>query len=449
MSEYRDEELGAALATLEVPPHRPGFWDELEQRLMPERVERHRERQWDGLATDTSQIRRGSVAGSGGGRWLLAAAAVLLVVAATAGALALRRDGDGGQQVATVAEVADALSNRLATLRTLHGTVELTNFSDTGEPIEEDPVEFWRSSDGSYRLEYADGEVAAYDFRSGTMMTSMLTETRTPLGPPDGGAFGSHLLEQDVTTALQAARHNPAATVDEQELDGRPVWAVEIPLTPDLLGDGSPDRMELVIDRELRVPLRVTRFSGDRRVAELSFRDLAVDEPLPPDVFRVEQPGEVDPIDFGFERATTPDEAGAAVGYPAPVPATVPGGFRLVGVSWAGEAQPTGAEAANPPSVDVITLLYTRGFEWFTVSTRRAVAGGSETVWDDPIAGEGQVQAYETVVLADGRFDGVEAPVSLTQPFPPHLWALGEDLVLTVAGNLTADELVEVAESIP
>ncbi len=95
----------------------------------------------------------------------------------------------------------------------------------------------------------------------------------------------------------------------------------------------------------------------------------------------------------------------------------------------------------------MVTLLYTRGFEWFTVSTRREdVAGDPESVWSDPIAGEGTLQQYEPVVLEAGRFAATDAQRSLTAPFVPHLWGIGDGLVFTVAGNLSATDLVAVAE---
>jgi hypothetical protein len=74
---------------------------------------------------------------------------------------------------------------------------------------------------------------------------------------------------------------------------------------------------------------------------------------------------------------------------------------------------------------------------------------GYSQEWADPLAtGEGIVDRPEQVVLSRGALSGVEANVLVVPRNIPHLWALTDDLVVTVAGDLSREELIRVAESL-
>ncbi len=111
------------------------------------------------------------------------------------------------------------------------------------------------------------------------------------------------------------------------------MYVVDLPVSPDLLGEGSPDRMEVVIDRRLRVPVDVTRFAGDRVVHRARFTDLRTGDVPPDGTFTAPVGAGAALVDDGFVRLVTPADAAAAAGYPAPVPAdgAVPDGFVLAG----------------------------------------------------------------------------------------------------------------------
>jgi len=148
--------------------------------------------------------------------------------------------------------------------------------------------------------------------------------------------------------------------------------------------------------------------------------------------------------DDGFRRVALGDVAGA-VGYAPLVPTRVPNGFRLAAVAVAAEAAPTGAGAGNPPSRNVVSLAYRRGLDRIVVTTRRAGDGR----WTDPLAsGEGFVDHPEPVALDAGALAGAVGHVVLSPHGVPHLWALDDGLVITVAGDLSRGELVAVAGSL-
>ena len=52
------------------------------------------------------------------------------------------------------------------------------------------------------------------------------------------------------------------------------------------------------------------------------------------------------------------------------------------------------------------------------------------------------------VELGRGVLSGVEANVLVVPRNIPHLWAQTDDLVVTVGGDLSREELVRVAESL-
>jgi hypothetical protein len=144
------------------------------------------------------------------------------------------------------------------------------------------------------------------------------------------------------------------------------------------------------------------------------------------------------------------------VGYSPLVPAHVPEGYELAEVAVAGEAFPTGAEAGNPVSRNVVSLAYRRGLDRFIVTTRlsHVPAPGEpelspEELWSDPLAtGEGFRDEPERIQLSHGSLEGIEAELLIVPRNTPHIWALTDKLVVTVAGDLTRAELLAVAESL-
>jgi len=52
------------------------------------------------------------------------------------------------------------------------------------------------------------------------------------------------------------------------------------------------------------------------------------------------------------------------------------------------------------------------------------------------------------VSLGRGALSGVEANLLVVPRNTPHIWALADELVVTVSGDLSRDELVRVAESL-
>jgi hypothetical protein len=93
----------------------------------------------------------------------------------------------------------------------------------------------------------------------------------------------------------------------------------------------------------------------------------------------------------------------------------------------------------------VISLSYRRGFDQLVVTTRRA--GGDPSRWSDPLD-LGLEEGGEPLELTSGALAGSRGELVLGPRELPHLWTVGEGRLLTVAGPLSRDELLRVAESL-
>jgi hypothetical protein len=434
---YRDLELGAALRRLDVPDHAPSFFAELECRLRRE--------------TPRAPRRRARL------RWGLRLAAAAAVVAAGVAVFGLpvveRTPSIAGPQVASAAVVKERVRASLGSLRSLSGVI-VADGAQRGEPRR------WRfalDAAGDFRLDGpSPGEWIAYDAGSGVARSAQRSASlggdtlfyaeRTGIAPgaPDQGP-PTWLLPDELGAYVRALLAAGDARVHEIAYEGRPAWRVDVATLPSAVVPAlSGDRLEVTVDRRTGIPVHVVESKRGAVLHELRIERLSVDGALP-DFQPSFPPGaEVMQSDDGFRRVALGDVA-LAVGDAPLVPARVPDGFRLAEVAVAAEAAPTGAGRANPPSRNVVSLAYRRGLDRVVVTTRQAGDGR----WTDPFASDaGFVDHAEPVAIDAGALAGAVGQVVLTPHGVPHVWALDDGLVVTVAGDLSRAELVAVAGSL-
>ncbi len=119
---------------------------------------------------------------------------------------------------------------------------------------------------------------------------------------------------------------------------------------------------------------------------------------------------------------------------------------RSPSTAWSAPRRAAGSPS-NPPARDVVILEYADAYNTLVVRTRRATTG--ESSWSDPLAtGRGFVDEHETARIEGNALDGVTAHVLVVPRNVPHLWATADDLVITVAGGVSSDELLRVAGSL-
>jgi hypothetical protein len=434
----RDEWLGELLRELELPEHRPQFHGELRRRI---REERHA-RRWRSTT-----------------RWSLRLAAVAAAAAVAIAALGLPGGADApqlsGPQAAGAAVVKARVRAALGTLHSLSGILVATGSreQDGGR---------WRfalDAEGDLRLQGPrSGDLETYDASSGVVRSvqhsaslggdTLFYAERSGVapGPPDQGP-PTWVLPEQYGAFVNAALADAPSSVGETTYEGRPAWRLDVHTTPNaIVPELSGDHLSITVDRASGLPVRVVESKQGSVLRELRVERLTVDPALPASAFQLAFPAgaEVARSDDGFRR-TSLDQVAAAVGYRPLVPSWLPDGYRLAEVAVARDAAPTGKEGGNPPSRMVVSLSYRRGTDQFLVTTRLRGDGS----WSDPLAGpEGYIDTPTRTRLAAGALAGAEASVVISAHTSPHLWALGDELVVTVGGDLSRTELTRVADSL-
>jgi hypothetical protein len=272
----------------------------------------------------------------------------------------------------------------------------------------------------------------------------------------------------------------------------------------DPLGYGSPGadyRLTISVDQETGLPVRVQSWADDYLVAESRLTNVRVDEPLPDGTFtpglpaaaavgssddgrlelRMELDGatQVVPLAFdaqtlapddvrvslpdapgirqddGFRRVQV-DEVSAASGRATIVPGWMPDGFQL-GIVAAKEKQAADADAdtleRSLAGTRIVMMRYDAGFQAITISTRRLdprVTSERSSRSTDPFIGDqwpGWPDARTAVRVTGGEFAGAKGNVVIAPLTIPHLWAVKDGMLLTVAGDATAEDLVAIANS--
>jgi len=203
------------------------------------------------------------------------------------------------------------------------------------------------------------------------------------------------------------------------------------------------------VDARTWLPVRFEEVDAGTLVAELRVRDVRVDARLPGNAFALRPPKGLDISrrDGGFRRVTLAAASTVATATPLLAPSFVPSGYRLAYVAVAARAL-----TANHlvRARDVFELQYTHGFDALTVSTRR-IADPYYSATEDPVDSD---QTWSRLVrveapITSGAFAGVTASIVLaTTSSTPHLWAVKDGVLLTIAGGANARELLDMADKL-
>jgi hypothetical protein len=219
---------------------------------------------------------------------------------------------------------------------------------------------------------------------------------------------------------------------------------------------------EVVVDQETGLPVRVTQWDdGTRTVLELD--DLRLDAALPDDAFAPAIPKDVkvhavDASDSGL-RFTSLEEARDLVKIPVPAPDPAPDGFQPgVVIVRGGLAPGDDVDPADPYWVEQpywVTQEWHRGLDKFRIDVT-AMPGSNDEIDDAIRAGFAGAPASRFTTLRGGFFDGKTAVTALG-PSPeyqsmgdsgPGLAVAADGIMLTISGDLTRQEMLDVAESL-
>jgi hypothetical protein len=430
----RDERLGAALRRLPVPDHAPGFWDDLAGRLAGDDP---------GPVVRLDEERRAR-------RRRLVPVGAAAVVAALLGAGLMLGDGDdSGRQV--VADRPAGPEGAGTAMITVSYTARYASEPDAGGTFE-----LTVADDGSFRWTDRDGLVdVAYDAAAGRVVEQGLAGDRgktfvaTDL-PPDGPDLGVRVADPlgplaDFVVSLARAG-DPRVTEATHAATGRGVWRYDGPVAEDRLSGGdSPNHALAEVDRETGVLLTLRSDRDGRPYQELAATRVETAGTVDRSRFSIDvDPSTTDSNSAGF-KPVSPEEASAAVPYPVLVPEEVPAGFRLDAVAVNREVPSiTGAEGMNPPVTDVVVMRWRKGFLSFALTLR---PGGGQA-WDDPFGAEGKVFRRIPVRAELPGLSPLAGTLVVDGGAPPHLWGITSDIVVTADGDLSAEELRRLAESL-
>jgi len=465
MDEIRDRELGEKLQLLDEPDHGPDYWDQMRLQVAAAAAERQ----------PRAGLGRRLRAALGTPRLRIAiAAAALAAVAAAAVLFGLPRIP--GPETVTAAQVLKRALSAWSSGRTWQADavtkVAHWNMSAGTHHYDVTRYHLVRSADGSYRVtqlgqtqhggsglttseRVTDEQIynaSTGVYRRYTPGRGLVVVKDYPLGPPD--RWASPLTGVDFGATGRALQAAGAFKLEETVIDGRPAWTSTCSQIAVALPSGSTDdegwpSYKVTTDKQTWLPVRIQLMEQGVLRAEVRYLNVRVNEPLPKDAFTLRSMQGLSSrhLDRGFRRVTL-DQARALAAVTPLVPGFVPSGYDLAHVAVARRAL-----TANHlvRARHVFALQYTHGFDALTVSTREVVSAYFSAD-DDPVDTYGSAFADLTRTearITSGAFAGVPAHIALaTQSSAPHLWAVKDGILLTIAGGATAEELLAVANSL-
>lgn len=300
---------------------------------------------------------------------------------------------------------------------------------------------------------YPSAEVA-FDARRGVLRTyspdrGLIERAGYPLGPPD--RWADPIALADFGATARALDASGATRVRTAVFEGRPAWIitcslVSVPSQPRISAEWPI--YEITIDQATALPVCFREIRDGQMRAEVRYGSLRVDVPLPEGAFELKAPGGTSArrIRGGFRLASVAAIA-KLPGYTGLVPKMAPPGFSLAQAAVAKHGVTANRlhEGRN-----IVALRYARGFDTLTVTTRR-VADAYFAAFYDPFELDQQWarEVARTVRIRAGAFARTTARVVVAPGTTvPHLWAVKDGVLLTIAGSASAEELVAIAASL-
>jgi hypothetical protein len=484
----RDTGVGDLLRSMATPDHAPGYWESLDAQLETEAAASEAQQagatQPDGAAepADRASRRREPRRARRWWRPALAAAAVAATVVAVV-TLGLPGARTAQPEPATAAEVTARVVAAMGDLRTVQGVLVDRSAlgDDPAKGYLETSTQFWMDDRGDWAQASAAKGPAAWGDGVRTLAfdsaSRRLVETRewkavdkaiftewsdAPIGAPDAGVVEA-LRFRAFARAVDAFRTGQKTDATYR---GRPAWTLTAARQGGEEWPGKADGVELIVDQETAVPVRWTLTRNGAVIVEQRVDGLVVDEQIDPSRFAPEPPVGATrrSYDAGYRQLSPPDIA-ADLPFAAYVPAAVPEGFVPRGTALARREwrDPEADALWNALALPAALFAWRRGFDELSVSTRpfaqsMVYENGHVRMVADPFESTLAWLLMRTrpsqTRLTSGALAGLKAHIVVGAWAYPHLWVVvpargdGAKLIVTVAGDATAHELVAVAESL-
>lgn len=327
----------------------------------------------------------------------------------------------------------------------------------------------------------------------------------TALGPFDLGAESAQIGSAALTVLQRFgayahfARTAAGALVRTTTCQGRPAWTltISVPSVPLKVGPTALvcRRLTVTIDQATDFPLRVELATASNSESlVLAVQDLLVNPVTTRAIFTLDFPASLATVD-GQKAAETFASAptDAVLAFNLHYRRVTGGDGKAIAIAAGlGSAAPLLPRVAAPgfvrsditvvkalqTDVPVASLVYRRGLTSYTVTT--GVVGASYPGWrstessganevgvstDDPftpsfasigattgLSGLAGLQAWkatsESIILHGGYYSGKIARLVSDPAFLPHLYVHDQAFITTIAGALTRDEFISIAQSL-
>ena len=329
----------------------------------------------------------------------------------------------------SVADISGRSMEVLADAGTWSATVERSTVA-AGGGQQSATLQLLASADGSYRVEDASiGRVTTYEanfavFRDTVVGFPPREEVGVAPGPPDPAALRAELPLDDLALAARTLSDQEDREPERTKFNGRSVWELEATLS-------GERRLTYLVDTASLVPVRITVVRGGVTERELRFSEVRLD--AAPSFTQEIAPGGPAPVDRGFVPVPI-GEVERRIDIRPLTPDYLPAGFVPAG---------TAVNEADR----IASLRYARGPQQVVITVRPSpVEPGRD--WDDPFDRGDATVAATPVRLGEGAFADATASQVSGGLALPSIWAADGDLAFTIAGDVSGDDLVEMARSL-
>jgi hypothetical protein len=318
---------------------------------------------------------------------------------------------------------------------------------------------------GAYpRLEINDGPAARRILEGGEDRRAWVT-TGVPLAMPQNQDALAPLSE-GLTLWFRNRLEDPDRPASLTKREGRSVYVLRLRYEWSMVA-GPPQKthIEVWLDPTTFLPVRIQYQDRSKPGRVIVRRDVRytydrVNGPVPAGAFAVPPGAVAVPPGTAFRgsgqfRSMPLERARALATYKVPRPRTLPRpGWRLLRSGFAPVGSPTGTEGVNPQGRDLVVAVYGSGLERLVMTTllvtdqelSQQEFGQGQYV--DPFRGEGIQRVTTRYRLRAGAYAGTVAHLGLPSADAPYLWFRSGEVVVTLSGAATSQELITTAESL-
>lgn len=261
-------------------------------------------------------------------------------------------------------------------------------------------------------------------------------------------------LSDGLTLWFRNRLEDPDRPASLTEREGRSVYVLLLRYEWSMVA-GPPQKthLEVWLDPATFLPVRIQYQDRSKPGRVIVRRDVRytydrVNGPVPPGAFAV-PPGAVFRGSGQF-RSMAPGQARALASYKVPLIGTLPRpGWRLLRSGFAPVGSPTGSEGTNPQGRDLVVAVYGSGLERLVMTTLLVTDQElGQGHYLDPFRGEGIQRLTTRYRLRAGAYTGTVAHIGLPSADAPYLWFRSGEVVVTLSGAATSQQLITTAESL-